>query len=266
MTRRILPTWWLMILCVWATAAIFAPLALAPATQVDLTQMFATPGAAFGLGADDLGRSIAARVIAGAAISCPLAALVVIVTTLAGTSFGLLCGWRGGVLDVIGARVMDVFMAFPGFLLAIALAGLLGPGLLNIVVALSVVGWVGYARLARAQTLSLKSREHVWAARALGTREFTLVARHIVPLLAGPILVEAVFGCAATIAQEAGLSFLGLGAQPPTPAWGAMLREAAQFLLVAPHLMLGPGGAIVSLVLAVQAGGEWLRQRWQIPR
>ncbi|MGD9603474.1 MAG: ABC transporter permease, partial [Gammaproteobacteria bacterium] len=168
--------------------------------------------------------------------------------------------------DAAIARVMDLFMAFPGLLLAIALAGLLGPGLANVAIALAVVGWVGFARLARAQTAALKARDHVLVARALGTPTWRILGVHVLPLLAGPLVVEATFAFAATIAAEAGLSFLGLGAQPPTPTWGNMLREATHFLLIAPHMLLGPGVAIVSLVMAVQAAGERLRVRWEVPR
>jgi peptide/nickel transport system permease protein len=160
---------------------------------------------------------------------------------------------------------VDVFQAFPGILLAIALAALLGAGLSNVIFALCAVGWVGFARLARAQTLSLKQRDHVAAARVLGVPTAQLLLRHVVPLLMGPLLVEAVFAFGGTIAAEAGMSFLGLGAQAPIPSWGNMLREAGHYLLLAPHMLLGPALAIVSLVLAVQAGGEHLRSRWQRP-
>jgi peptide/nickel transport system permease protein len=263
--KQSLNSWWMIVLAAWVAAIAFAPMLRARAITIHLEQMFAPFSWSLPLGADDLGRSVAARVIGGAALSCPLAVVVVIMTVTLGTAFGVACGWRGGAFDVLGTRLIDVFMAFPGFLLAIALAGLLGPGLSNVVVALSAVGWVGYARLARAQTLSLKTREHVLVARTLGTSDTVILIRHVLPLMAAPLLVESVFGFAAVIAQEAGLSFLGLGAPPPTPAWGVMLRDAAQFLLIAPHLLLGPGGAILSLLLAVQAAGEWLRRRLQLP-
>lgn len=258
--------WWLGVLLVWGIAAACAPLYGDVANQIDLPRMFTPPSRALWFGADELGRAIVPRVLVGAGISAPLAAGVVAISLLAGGLFGVTVAWCGGTIDALAARGMDLFMAFPGLLLAIALAGILGPGLDNVAFALCLVGWVGFARLARAQTASLKQREHVLVARALGTPAWRLLWMHIVPLLAGPLLVEATFAFAATIAAEAGMSFLGLGAQPPTATWGNMLREATQFLLIAPHMLLGPGLAIVSLVMAVQAAGERLRVRWQIPR
>ncbi len=265
MTSRWYQHWWWVVLAAWGVAACIAPLLGDAINQISLPRMFAVPGAGLWLGADELGRAILPRVLAGAAISAPLAALVVATTLSFGTAFGIVIGWCGGTLELIAIRVLDLFQAFPGLLLAIALAGLLGPGLGNVALALCVVGWVGFARLARAQTASLKHREHVLAARALGTPNWRILLIHVVPLLAGPLLVEATFAFAATIAAEAGMSFLGLGAQPPTASWGSMLREATQFLLIAPHMLLGPGLAIISLVMAVQTAGERLREYWLVP-
>jgi peptide/nickel transport system permease protein len=265
MTRRWCQNWWWVVLAVWGVAASTAPWWGQAVNEISLSRMFAVPGVGLWLGADELGRAILPRVLAGAAISAPLAALVVAITLSFGAIFGIVIGWRGGTLELIAIRVLDLFQAFPGLLLAIALAGLLGPGLGNVALALCVVGWVGFARLARAQTASLKYREHVLAARALGTPNWRILLIHVVPLLAGPLLVEATFAFAATIAAEAGMSFLGLGAQPPSASWGSMLREATQFLLIAPHMLLGPGLAIISLVMAVQTAGERLREHWQVP-
>jgi peptide/nickel transport system permease protein len=178
----------------------------------------------------------------------------------------VLAAWVGGRVDGVAARVLDVFIAFPGILLAIALAGLLGPGTGNLLVALSAVGWVGFARLARAQTLALKSRGHVAAARALGSRTGFIVLRHVLPLIAAPLLVEASFALAAMIVAEAGLSFLGLGAQPPTPSWGSMIRQAMQYLLVAPHMLLAPCAALMSVAISANLLGDRLRDRWQRQR
>lgn len=250
----------------WAAAACLAPWCEEASHRMALPMAFAPPSFASLLGADDLGRSIALRTVAGAAVSAPLALAVVLVSLGIGTLLGVLGAWRGGFWDSCLQRLLELFQAFPGLLLAIALAGVLGPGLLNVALALCLVGWVGFARLARAQTASLRRREHVQVARALGLGEWRIVWRHILPLLVAPLLVEATFAFAATLAAEAGMSFLGLGAQPPTAAWGSMLREATQFLLVAPHMLIGPGGAILSLVIAVQSLGERLRRRWQIPR
>jgi peptide/nickel transport system permease protein len=164
----------------------------------------------------------------------------------------------GGWTDRVITKIIDVFLAFPGLLLAIALAAILGPGIENVVFALVVVGWVGYARLARAQTLSLRSREHVLAARALAVPTWLILFRHLVPLLLAPLGVEATFGIAGAVISEAGLSFLGLGVQPPDASWGSMIKEGTRYLLVAPHLVLAPGIALMLVVLAVNLiGDQW---------
>jgi peptide/nickel transport system permease protein len=155
-------------------------------------------------------------------------------------------------------------MAFPGILLAIALAGLLGPGIGNLVIALSLVGWVGFARLARAQVLSLKQREHVQAAQALGSRTTDIIRRHLVPLIAAPLLVEATFAVAAVVIAESGLSFLGLGVQPPEASWGSMIRDGVRYLLVAPHLVLAPGLSLFLVVLSVNLLGDRWRDKLDV--
>jgi peptide/nickel transport system permease protein len=257
---------WGWVVVAWCLVALAAPWLQEPGNHIDLTRMFARPGPVLWLGADELGRSIALRVLAGAGVSAPLALGVVLASAFFGTSLGVLAGWLGGTLDHLILRLIEVFQAVPGMLLAIALAGVLGPGAFNVALALALTGWVGFARLARAQTTSLKHRAHVEAAHAMGVREPSILVRHVMPFLAGPLLVEATFAFAATIAAEAGLSFLGLGAQPPVATWGGMLREATHFLLVAPHMLLGPALALLSLVLAMQVGGERLRRRWQVGR
>jgi peptide/nickel transport system permease protein len=158
-----------------------------------------------------------------------------------------------------------VFLAFPGILLAIALSGLLGPGPGNVVLALVAVGWVGFARLARALALGILGRDHVAVARALGTPPHAILWRHVLPLMRGPLVVEATFGAAAAIVAEAGLSFLGLGLQPPTPSWGGMIRDGMRYLLVAPHVVVAPGLALASLVIAINLLGDRLHDRWQTP-
>jgi peptide/nickel transport system permease protein len=150
-------------------------------------------------------------------------------------------------------------MAFPGILLAIAMAAVMGAGMINVVIALSVTGWVGYARLTRAQAMTLRQREHVLAARALGVSDLFIVLRHILPLLSATLIVEATFGFAGIIIGEAGLSYLGLGVQPPAASWGSMIRDGSQYLLVAPHMVLVPGVALAMVVLAINLFGDWLR-------
>ena len=222
------------------------------------------PGSELLLGADDLGRSLAARVLAGAQTSFIVALWVVLVSTVLGTCIGAFSGYLGGRVDLLVVRIIDIFLAFPGILLAIALAGILGPGIENVVIALSVVGWVGYARLARAQVLSLKHREHVQAAIALGAGTGRIVFRHLLPLLMAPLIVEASFGVAGIVIAEAGLSFLGLGVQPPEASWGSMIRDGARYLLVAPHMVLVPGVSLMLVVLSVNLLGDRLRDKLDV--
>jgi len=250
----------------WVGVALFHPLFMAEATVVELSRLFEPPGAAAWLGTDELGRSIGSRVLAGAAVSCGVGFIVVALSLVIGTVYGVACAYAGGAVDAVGARVIDVFMAFPGILLAIALAGVLGPGAGNVLLALCAVGWVGFARLARAQTLALKHRDHVAVGRALGSSTCFILVRHILPLAAAPLIVEATFALAAIIVAEAGLSFLGLGAQPPTPSWGSMIRQGMQYVLVAPHMLLGPCAALMSVAISANLLGDRLRDRWQIKR
>jgi len=251
----------LLIVLVWAIAALLADsLPLTP-DRISLEHILDPPALDAVLGYDDLGRDIASRLLVGARTSFLVAVWVVGLSMLVGTLFGTLTAYRGGWWDRAAVLLVDTFLAFPGILLAIALAGLLGPGIDNVIVALTAVGWVGYARLSRAQVLSLANREHVQAAVALGNRRWHIVRRHLLPLMAAPLIVEATFGVAAVVIAEAGLSFLGLGVQPPTASWGAMIRDGTRYMLVAPHMVLAPGCAIMFIVLAVNLLGDALRDR-----
>jgi peptide/nickel transport system permease protein len=252
------------VIMAWALVALVGPLLPLKPDQIELARILAPPGAGTLLGADDLGRSLAARVLAGAQTSFIVALWVVLVSTLLGTAIGTLSGYLGGYWDLLIVRIIDIFLAFPGILLAIALAGILGPGIENVVIALSVVGWVGYARLARAQVLSLKHREHVQAAIALGATTPRILFRHLLPLLLAPLIVEASFGVAGIVIAEAGLSFLGLGVQPPEASWGSMIRDGARYLLVAPHMVMVPGVALMLVVLSVNLLGDRLRDRLDV--
>lgn len=262
------------VLALWALAALAAPwLPLTP-DAVDLPAILAPPrmdwgmgmGPALGsaLGHDDLGRPVLDRLLMGARTSFVVGVGVVALSALVGTLIGAVAGYAGGWVDLLLVRLVDVFLAFPGILLAIALAGVLGPGVDNVIVALAVVGWVGYARLARAQVLSLKRRDHVTAARALGAGPGRILRRHLLPLVLAPLVVEATFGVAASVVAEAGLSFLGLGVQPPDASWGGMIRDGVGYMLVAPHLVLAPGLAIVLVVLSVNLLGDALRDRLDV--
>ncbi len=225
----------------------------------DLAARLRTPQAGHWLGQDSLGRDVLARVLAGARISLAVGTATVLLSASVGIALGATAGWTGGLVDEAIARVIDVLLAFPGLLLAIALAAVLGPSLRNVVLALSLLGWTGYARLARAEVAALRRREFVHAAQALGARPTRIVFRHLLPLAAPPLLVQATFGMAGAIVAEASLSFLGLGAPPPLASWGAMIDEGRAFLLVAPHLTIFPGLALALTVLALQLIGDGLR-------
>lgn len=256
------------VLLAWLLAALLPDWIDLHPEAISLPRLLQGPGVDAWLGYDDLGRSVAERLLAGARTSLLAALGVVAVSALFGTLVGALSGYLGGIVDTVTARIIDVFLAFPGILLAIALAGILGPGIGNVVIALSLVGWVGYARLARAQVMALKRRDHITAAISLGSGTGYVVTRHLLPLIAAPLVVEATFGVAAVVIGEAGLSFLGLGVQAPQASWGSMIRDGARFLLVAPHLVLAPGVALMLVVLAVNRLGDRLRdvmdvRRWE---
>ncbi|MFQ5895003.1 MAG: ABC transporter permease [Nitrospinota bacterium] len=250
----------LLVLSLLALAAGGAPW-LAPGDPLsqDLAGGLAGPTRPHPLGQDKLGRDILSRVLYGAGVSLGVSLTVVLVSSLIGVAVGALAGYAGGWTDELLMRLTDILLAFPGILLAIALMAVLGPGVGNVVLALCLMGWVGYARLVRGQILTLKGREFVAAAQAAGAGPARTVARHLLPNAFGPVLVQATFGLAAVILAEAGLSFLGLGVQPPTPSWGAMLSEGKDFLLVAPHLTLFPGLAIMLAVLGFNFLGDGLR-------
>ena len=252
------------LLTAWALTALFVPwLPLRP-YRVELEAILQVPAMHQWLGADDLGRPVLDRLLLGARTSFQVAIWVVGLSALIGIPVGSLAAYLGGWWDRLLVLVVDIFLAFPGILLAIALAGLMGPGIDNLVLALTIVGWVGYARLARAQVLSVKQREHVLAAQALGTSDIIIVARHLLPLIMAPLVVEATFGIASVVIAESGLSFLGLGVQPPEASWGSMIQTGVRYLLVAPHLVLAPGLALFLVVFSVNLLGDRLRDRLDV--
>jgi peptide/nickel transport system permease protein len=241
-------------------AALFGPwLAPFDPSAQELSLRLEGPSRRHALGLDELGRDILARVLAGARISLLVGVTVVSISAIVGTLLGSLAGYFGGWLDEIVSRIIDILLAFPGLLLAIALVAVLGPSLPNVLGALTVIGWVGYARIARAQALRVRELDYVNAARALGASVWRVLWHHVVPSAMPAIVVQATLGMAGAIIGEASLSFLGLGVQPPTPSWGAMLNGGRAHLLDAPHLTVFPGLAIAALVLGFNFVGDGLR-------
>ena len=231
-----------------------------PNTQ-ELALRLTGPSATHWFGLDELGRDILARVLSGARISLLVALVVVCISATVGIAVGAVAGYCGGWIDEGVGRLIDVLLAFPGLLLAIALVAALGPSLANIVFALSVIGWVGYARLVRAQALHARELEFVEAARALGATTSRILIRHVIPTTLPAVIVQATLGMGGVILAEATLSFLGLGVQAPTPSWGTMLNDGRGHLLDAPHLTIFPGLAIALLVLGFNFLGDGLRDR-----
>ena len=241
--------------------ALSAPV-LAPynPASLDLAHRLGAPSFAHWLGTDELGRDILSRVIWGARLSLTVAISVVGLSLLLGLIFGGIAGFYGRWLDVsINTFMMNAFLALPGILLAIAFVAFLGPGLLNLILALSIGGWVGYARLVRAQVLAVREREFVEAARALGASDFRIFTRHILPNILQPLIVQAAIGMAGAVLAEATLSFLGLGVPPPAASWGSMLNDARPFLFEAPHLVIFPAIAVMLCVLSFNFLGDALR-------
>ncbi|MCB1790584.1 MAG: ABC transporter permease [Gammaproteobacteria bacterium] len=252
------------VMLVWCAAALTGVSAPLHPDAIELTRILEPPSSTNVLGSDDLGRPVLDRLLAGAAVSLLVALVTVTLSATIGIAVGLFAGYVGGWADRIIGRVVEVFLAFPGMLLAIAMAAMLGPGLDNVIIALATMGWVGYARLVRVQVMTLKQRDHVLAARALGRRDLAIVGRHLLPLVMAPVWVEASFGVAAAVIAEAGLSFLGLGIQPPAASWGGMIRDGVRYLLVAPHLVLAPGIALFAVVMAANLLGDALRDRLDV--
>jgi peptide/nickel transport system permease protein len=251
-----------LLLALLVASAIFAP-ALAPhnPNRQNLGNDLQVFAAEHPLGTDKLGRDILSRTIFGSRISLLVGVSTVAISASIGVFIGSLSGYFGGWLDQLLMRAVDILLAFPGILLAIAFTALLGPGLDHVILALCLIGWTGYARLVRGEILSLKQRDYVQAAHALGCTPARVIVVHLVPNLLAPLLIQATFGLAAAITAEGSLSFLGLGVEPPTASWGSMLNEGRQFLLVAPHLTTYPGLAIMLTVLGLNLLGDALQNR-----
>jgi peptide/nickel transport system permease protein len=254
----------LSILIFWLLAVFIGQIVGLQGNAIDLNFILSAPTSSHWLGADDLGRDILARILSGVKVSFTVAILVTVITMFIGVVIGLLAGFYGGKVDSFLMKITDIFLAFPGILLAIAFAAVLGPGIANLVIALCITGWVSYARLTRGQTLSLRNRQHVIAAESLGASVPRLLIKHILPLLGSILIVEATYSLASVMIAEASLSFLGLGIQAPNASWGAMLRDGVRYMLVAPHYVLVVGLSLMSLILAINLGGDYLRDKMDV--
>lgn len=246
---------------VFVIFALFAPL-IAPwdPAQIDLPNRLSGPSALHWCGTDELGRDILSRLIYGARISMLVGSCVVTLSLFLGLIIGSIAGYYGGRIDrFVNVVLMNAFLSFPGILLAIAFVAFRGPGIFNLILALSLGGWVGYARLVRAQVLATREREYVEAARALGASDWRVIVRHILPNIIQPVIVQAAIGMAGAILAEATMSFLGLGVPPPTASWGSMLNDGRAHLFDAPHLVLFPALAVMLAVLSFNFIGDALR-------
>jgi peptide/nickel transport system permease protein len=258
--------WGLALTLLLVIVALAAPF-LAPAdpTMQNLPARLTPPSAAHWMGTDQLGRDILSRIIFGARVSMLVSVSVVFGAGVIGLLVGSLAGYFGGWFDrFVNIVLINAFLSFPGILLAIAFAAFLGPGLGKVILALVVTGWAGYARLARAQILQAKEMEYVLAARSLGASDVRILARHLLPNILQPILVQATIAMAGAILAESTLSFLGVGVIAPMPSWGAMLNDARSHLFDAPHLVIFPALAVMTAVLAFNLLGDALRD-WLDP-
>ncbi|MBX3296998.1 MAG: ABC transporter permease [Acidobacteria bacterium] len=252
----------LVIASVVIFVAIFAPfLATHDVTAQNLELRFAAPSAEHWFGTDGLGRDVFSRVLFGARISLQVGIIVVAVSAVVGILIGSIAGFYGGWVDrILSGYLFNVFLAFPGLLLAIAFVAFLGAGLEKLIIALCIIGWVGYARVMRGQVLKVREYDFVQAARALGASNMRILFTHILPNAIQPLIVQSSLGMAGAVLSEATLSFLGLGIPPPAPSWGTMIEEARNFFSIYPHVLFFPGAAIALTVLAFNFLGDGLRE------
>jgi len=259
--HNLLATIGVVLVFIFVIFAWFAPwIAPQDPAHIDLPTRLSRPSSAHWCGTDELGRDILSRLIYGSRISMLVGSCVVAASLAVGLIVGSLAGYYGGRLDrFVNIVVMNAFLSFPGILLAIAFVAFRGPGIFNLVLALSLGGWVGYARLVRAQVLSAREREFVEAARALGASDLRVIVRHILPNIIQPVIVQAAIGMAGAILAEATMSFLGLGVPPPTASWGAMLNDGRAHLFDSPHLVIFPALSVMLAVLSFNFIGDGLR-------
>ncbi|HZR30424.1 MAG TPA: ABC transporter permease [Terriglobales bacterium] len=259
--RNLLATIGLILAAIFVVFALFGPwIAPHDPARIDLPARLASPSLAHWCGTDELGRDILSRLIYGARISMLVGSSVVAGSLFLGLIVGSIAGYYGGKIDrFVNVVLMNAFLSFPGILIAIAFVAFRGPGIFNLISALSLGGWVGYARLVRAQVLATREREYVEAARAIGASDWRIITRHILPNIIQPVIVQAAIGMAGAVLAEATMSFLGLGVPPPTASWGSMLNDGRAHLFDAPHLVLFPAGAVMLAVLSFNFIGDALR-------
>jgi peptide/nickel transport system permease protein len=247
----------ILIICLMAVLAPW----LAPHDPLsqNLPHRLLPPGGGYPLGTDNLGRCIASRIIYGSRVTLQVGFMVVFITATIGVLAGSVAGYFGGWPDELIMRGVDILLAFPGLILSLAIAGILGPSLYSIMLALSLVGWTSYARVVRGSILSAKEKDYVLAARSLGIKDRSVLLHHIMPNVLAPVIVMATMGMAHVMLSAAALSFLGLGLQPPYPEWGSMLNAGRPFMRTAPHLTVFPGLAIMLTVMAFNFLGDGLR-------
>lgn len=270
--RRATPDWWrrlkrsrtavfgLVITAIFIVLAVIGPF-ITPysPTRQSLINQLQPPSAQHWLGTDELGRDILSRLLVGAQLSLSVSLTATLIATVVGTVLGAIAAYYGKWLDHLIMRVMDVLLALPGILLALAIIAALGTGLINVVLAIGIQSIPAFARLAHGSTLSAREQDYVLAARAIGVGDSTIVFRHIMPNISAPIIVQFSLRIATAVLTAAGLSFLGLGAQPPTPEWGAMLTNARTYMVTAPHTILAPGITILLTVLGLNLLGDGVR-------
>jgi len=259
--------WGLAVTILLVLLAVFAPW-IAPSNPAaqNLAERLLSPGPHHWMGTDELGRDVLSRTLYGARVSMLVGVSVVLGAGIVGLTLGSLAGYFGGGFDrFVNIVLINSFLSFPGILLAIAFAAFLGPGLDKVILALTITGWAGYARLARAQALKIREMEFIVAARSLGASHTRILLRHLLPNTLQPVLIQATIGMAGAILAESTLSFLGLGVIAPTPSWGAMLNDARNHLFDAPHLVVFPALGIMAAVLAFNLLGDALRD-WLDPR
>jgi peptide/nickel transport system permease protein len=251
----------LAIAVAFVAVALLAPyLAQHSPRAISYTAILKPPSALHWFGTDELGRDIFARVVFGARVSLGIGFSAVFIASIVGTVVGIASGYVGGWVDEIVMRIVDALMALPFLVLAIVIAAVLGANMQNTILAVAIVSIPAFARLARGETIALKDREFIQAVNALGARSVRIVLRHVLPNVSGPLIVQTTLATAQAILTESSLSFLGLGVQPPTPAWGSMLNTAKGYLETAPWMALFPGGAIFLVVLALSLLGDGLRE------